>query len=152
MQILGVDIHFYFVYYCNFCVLNRPHCSDINIINIWNSKSNILIILFLADAHGLMERVSKVETIPAQAVNHQLLTAGGCVCAKVSPCWICSGQTGTGVGLYMSFSVLLSLIILPQIRSHSFIIWEVYEGHIRGPVPHRHSLNSSQWIQVKYLK
>jgi hypothetical protein len=42
----------------------------------------------------------------AQAVSRRLLTAEARVLPRVSPCGICSGQSGTGTGFFPSTSVL----------------------------------------------
>jgi hypothetical protein len=51
----------------------------------------------------------------AQAVSRRPLTAETRVCARVSPCGICGGQSGIGAGVSPSSSVFRGNIIPPSL-------------------------------------
>jgi hypothetical protein len=56
----------------------------------------------------------------AQVVSHRPLTAEARVRARVSPCGICGGQSGTGTGFsseFFGFSSV-SIIIPPGVHTH----------------------------------
>jgi hypothetical protein len=72
------------------CLLNLMSC-----LHYVNLKSSTL---------GLPGRAM------AQAVSRQLITTDACVHAQVSPCGICGGHGGTGIGFSQSFLSVVSVI------------------------------------------
>jgi hypothetical protein len=56
---------------------------------------------------ALESRLFKARRAMAQAVSRRPLTAESQVRARVNPCGICGGQSGTGTGFSQSSSVLL---------------------------------------------
>jgi hypothetical protein len=58
----------------------------------------------------------------AQVVSHQILTVEAQVHARVSPCGICGGQSGTGTGFSLSSSIFPSIYHY-TITLQTHIIW-----------------------------
>jgi hypothetical protein len=58
----------------------------------------------------------------AQVVSRRPLTAEAWVCARVNPCGICGGQSGTGTGFSPSSSVFPS-IYHSAVAPQTHIIW-----------------------------
>jgi hypothetical protein len=56
----------------------------------------------------------------AQAISCQPLTMDAWVCAQVSPCGICGGQSGTGRGSSKFFSFPLVNIISPWLSTLTY--------------------------------
>jgi hypothetical protein len=71
----------------------------------------------------------------AQAVSRRLLTKEGLVCAQVSPCGICGGQSGTGQVFLRVLRFSPVSIITPLLHIHSSIIWGMDNGPDSGHSP-----------------
>jgi hypothetical protein len=61
----------------------------------------------------------------ARAVSHRLFTAEARFRARVSPCGICGGQSGTGTGFYLSSSAYHVNIIQPWLY---ILVYQLGDG------------------------
>jgi hypothetical protein len=91
----------------------------------------------------------------AQAVSHRSVTAGALVRARVSPCGICSGQSGTEIGFSPSFSVFPSQYH-STVAPYSCIIWGMNNRPVGGRSletvsPHQHEQQQEQ-EQYVYIR
>jgi hypothetical protein len=85
----------------------------------------------------------------AQAVGRKFLTAEAWVRAQVSPCRICGGESGTGTSFLRVLWFFPVSIIPPLFHIHSYIIWGMDKGPVRGPVPQRQQSHPIATVTLK---
>jgi hypothetical protein len=73
-----------------------------------------------------------INLIVVQPVSRRLPTAEARVRAHVRSCWICGGQSGTGIGFLRLFRFPLPILIPPTARHSSSNIWGWYNRSVSG--------------------
>jgi hypothetical protein len=83
--------------------------------------------------------------VTAQAVSRRPLTAETRIRARVSLCEVCGGQSGTGTGCSLSFSVF-PCQYHTTVDIHSHIIWGVYSrpGRSRNSETYSHPIDMNK--------
>jgi hypothetical protein len=82
----------------------------------------------------------------AQAVSRRPLTAKVRIRARVNPCGICGGQSGTGTGFSPSYSVFPCQYNSP-VALQTHIIWEIMAAVQRRSLTPSKSINEDYFSQ-----